>query len=120
MREIKTHLIVEDRDANMVFADDNKIGAGGAPCQYELWWAGPNYAVTIPFQNGSIVENGSTGTTNEAVLAVLIDRLEAFQAGDFPCEENAKAIEHLRAALACMHARTMERWKRGVKGEAAV
>jgi hypothetical protein len=39
---------------------------------------------TILFQNGPIAEAGVNGVTHEVLLAVLIDRLEAFQAGRRP------------------------------------
>ncbi len=54
------------------------------------------------------------GVTNEVLLAVVIDRLEGFQAGPFACEYNRLALEHARSALAFLHARSQERANRGV------
>ena len=56
------------------------------------------------------------GTTNEEVLAVLIDRLNYLQ-GKFPCKENAVAITHIETALLWLNKRTEDRKKRGVEGK---
>ena len=52
----------------------------------------------------------------EALLAVLIHRLDGFQAGRFECRENYQARKHLALALECLHARTRERIHKGVEG----
>ena len=56
------------------------------------------------------------GTTNEEVLAVLIDRLNFLQ-GKFPCRENAIALTHLETALLWLNKRTADRLARGVEGK---
>jgi hypothetical protein len=58
------------------------------------------------------------GTTNEAVLEVLIDRLNYLN-GKFPCRENSVALTHLDSALLWLNKRTNDRKKRGVEGKAA-
>lgn len=58
------------------------------------------------------------GTTNEAVLEVLIDRLKYLN-GKFPCRENAIVLTHLETALLWLEKRTNDRKKRGVEGKAA-
>lgn len=70
----------------------------------------------IKFQQGPIAEVGVNGIHNEQLLAIVIDRLEGFQAGPFPCEENAIAIEHLYGAMLELRARTAGRIARGVEG----
>lgn len=71
----------------------------------------------IQFQKGPRNVAGSTpGVIEGAVLAVLIDRLEAFQAGDYACGENAAALEHLHSALGWIKQRAHSRAKRGVLG----
>lgn len=55
------------------------------------------------------------GTTNEAVLEVLIDRL-MFLDEKMPNEQNAKAIHKLQGALEMLNRRTAERKARGVEG----
>lgn len=72
--------------------------------------------VDIVFQNGPIGEVGVNGVTQEALLAVLIDRLESFQSGQWACEENAFALNHLRDAQESLLRRTRRRMERGVEG----
>lgn len=70
----------------------------------------------IDFQQGPIAEVGVNGIHNEQLLAIVIDRLEGFQAGPFPCEENAIALEYLYGAMLELSARTAGRIARGVEG----
>lgn len=71
---------------------------------------------TVLFQNGPIKEAGVNGVTHEALLAILIDRLDAFQAGPFACDENAAAVADLRAAAAVLASRTRRRMTAGTEG----
>lgn len=64
------------------------------------------------------LETVNNGTTNEAVLEMLIDRLQ-FLNGKFPCRENAVALTHIETALMWLEKRTKDRLKRGVEGKAA-
>ena len=56
------------------------------------------------------------GTTNEEVLAVLIDRLGYLQS-KFACRENAIVLTHLETALLWLEKRTRDRKARGVEGK---
>ncbi len=72
---------------------------------------------TIQFQHGPRNEDDSKpGITEAALYAVLIDRLEAFQAGPFACSSNAHQLAHLRDALRLTRERVDERAERGVLG----
>jgi hypothetical protein len=85
----------------------------------QMW---PDGSVTIGqtcfigFQNGPIKEYGVNGITQEALLAVVIDRLRSFQAGPFSCRENSIALTHIEEALMWLQRRTVARIKRGVEG----
>jgi|ERR1035437_54150 hypothetical protein len=57
------------------------------------------------------------GTTNEQVLEVVIDRIEAMDK-KFPCIENNVALSNLRVALGNLNERTRQRRLRGVEGKA--
>lgn len=57
-----------------------------------------------------------TGTTNEEVLAMMIDRMEFLQT-ILPCRENVRVINKLREAVAVLNLRTEDRQKRGVEGK---
>ena len=70
----------------------------------------------IRFQKGPIGELGPNGIHNEDLIAMVIDRLESFQASEFSCRENALAITKLDEALHWLRHRTDERAKRGVEG----
>ena len=64
----------------------------------------------------AIKENGVNGCHNEDLIAVVIDRLQGFQAGEFSCRENAIAITKLEEALLWLNKRTQDRIRRGVEG----
>jgi hypothetical protein len=96
-------------------------GPGGANHHYDLILGdsvtgAPVKVVTIEFQNGPIAEAGSNGFTNEALLAVVIDRMRGFQSGQFACRDNAIALTHLEDALMRLQKRTRDRLARGVEG----
>ena len=70
-----------------------------------------------PIAEGSTeLKTVSDGTTNEELIAVLIDRLGFFQS-KFPCKENACAITKLEEGLMWLNKRTADRMKRNVEGK---
>jgi hypothetical protein len=71
----------------------------------------------VQFQDGPIGEVGVTGLSNEALLAVVEDRLRGFQSGPFACEDNKAAWAGVRSALTALKRRTVERMARGVEGK---
>ncbi len=64
--------------------------------------------------NGDVRDVGLNGLTHEALLAIVLDRLERFQTGTFACEENAKAGKKIKEALKILGERVKDRVKRGV------
>lgn len=56
------------------------------------------------------------GTTNEEVIAVLIDRMKYLN-GKFPCRENSIVITKLEESLMWLEKRTADRKARGVEGQ---
>src|ERR1051325_276783 len=109
-------------------------GQGGANHRYEMTGmdatTNPSRSQNEPdvsfcrqvvlFQNGPIKEFGVNGITQEALLAIVIDRLRSFQAGPFSCRENAIALTHCEEALMWLQRRTVARIKRGVEGTHAI
>lgn len=89
---------------------------GGAETLYMVQKDNGDYLTTIKFQDRP-VPDGVAGVTNEFLLEILIDRLEGFQSGEFPCEENAKALEYCKAALSALVERHEKRVNRGVQGK---
>lgn len=86
-------------------------GAGGAFIEYRISSLGdmnpegkraevPGVSTVLKFQSG-MPEDGKpiNGGSNEALLAVIEHRLKGFQAGDFPCNENAEALRCVQEAL---------------------
>jgi hypothetical protein len=126
MRELTTHKANECNDAISIKVMDEP-GCGGACHEYEIEWPDSlvdqpgcghygGHSATIRFQNGPIKEVGTNGLTHEALLAILIDRLAAFQAGPYACEENAEALDCLQNAIVFLKRRTEKRLARGVEG----
>jgi hypothetical protein len=72
------------------------------------------------FQNGAVKEAGPNGITDEALLGILIDRLQGFQSGKYSCRENALALTKMEEAMHWLQARTQARERRGVEGTMAV
>jgi len=93
-------------------------GPGNACHEYAIFVDGMEEAVgKIKFQKGPVQEAGPNGLTNESLLAVVIDRLQGFQAGDFSCRENALALTKLQEAMHWLQHRTLDRLKRRVEGK---
>lgn len=102
-------------------------GQGGACHEYLI---GPSEKTDPPaiegqfgfaqFQNGPIKEFGVNGCHQEDLLAIVIDRLQHFQAGEYACRENALALTKLEEAMHWLNHRTGERVKRGVEGTNAL
>ena len=74
------------------------------------------WSVAILFQNGPIAEVGVNGITDEALLAILIDRLRCYQAGPHACHMSQVALVKLDAAQDWLRRRTQARMARGVEG----
>lgn len=100
-------------------------GPSGASTKYDIIGmaelvpgVGPRtFGVNLRFQDGPIKsEEDMNGITNEALLAVVIDRMRGFQSGPFACRENALALTKLEEGLMWLQKRTRERLARGVEG----
>lgn len=117
-----TRTIIEHHDGHgltesiVVEADAQDAKAGGASHVYACYMSGVLVS-TIQFQHGARHVDGSTpGVVEGVLLAVLIDRLEGFQAGPYACQENADQLLCLRSALQLTKARADARAARGVLG----
>lgn len=123
-----TQAIVKHQEAGngaawTVRADERNPLNGNASHVYEVI-SGMNGERTdvqvIRFQNGPIGEVGVNGLTNEALLAIVADRLEGFQSSKWACLENEEALAHVKDALVALESRTSKRLARGVEGTSAV
>lgn len=120
-RRITTHEVNGLNEALLINVLDEP-GHGGACHEYQIRrWVhgeGDQYddaeMCLIKFQNGPIKEHGPNGISNEALLAIVRDRLECFQAGPYACDN--KALVHVVAAMDALASRTRDRVERGVEG----
>jgi hypothetical protein len=124
-RVITSHAVTPDEKLTIQVTDHP--GHGGAHHRYEIqgldtrknpsaFSDDPTGRLAIIFQNGTVPTVGTNGVTHEALLAIIIDRLACFQAGEYACSENAVALEHLRCAQLALQNRTRKRLERGVEG----
>lgn len=101
-------LLLDQMNAVVVEWCSDEGGPGSDPVFY--------MATRVAFQNGPIKEEGYNGLTQEALFAIIIDRLEGFQSGKFSCRENAVALTHTETALLWLTKRTLDRLARSVEG----
>ena len=76
-----------------------------------------NEYINIKFQDGPIQDNGVNGAQIEDVIDALVNRLQGFQKGGYPCRENALAITKLEEARLWLNERTRKRQEQGVEGK---
>lgn len=141
MREITSHKVNGLNEALTIMVTDEP-GAGGANHEYAITFRDEKLGgmerspiserhgrnCIISFQNGPIGETGVNGIsqaarqvlTEEALLAIVADRLQSFQAGPYACRENAIALTKVQEAMHWLHHRTRERMQRGVEGTSTI
>lgn len=119
MRELTDHIVSGDQAVQLKIEVMDEPGAGGANHDYRISWKdkdGVEIEQNVTFQNGPIKEVGINGVTSEAHIAITMDRLRRFQEGLYACNDNAEALRHFTAGLACLQRRTLARIARGVEG----
>lgn len=116
MKELPRHKPKDSKHQEKIYALDEP-GAGGAHLAYRIEGFDNEIEHTIYFQNGDPSEVGINGTTDEALIAIVIDRLSGFQEGKFPCEENAQALTNFALGLELLGLRTKKRIFAGVEGK---
>lgn len=116
MRTLTDHIVENDSVNHQLQIEImDEPGAGGANHWYEIKDQRGCMAKVL-FQNGPIKEVGVNGVTQEALLAIVIDRLRSFQAGPYSCRENAIALTHCEDALMWLQRRTRARIARNAEG----
>jgi hypothetical protein len=118
MRSITTH---KDAGLNEHISINvlDGAGTGGASHWYVISGEGLD-SVHVNFQVGGAKKSGLNGISNEALLAIVEDRLAGFQSGSYACTDNEIALNCVRGALQALHKRTEDRVTRGVEGELKV
>lgn len=127
MRQVKNHHVGMMKDMINIVAGEK--GPGGASMNYSIHHVVSNYdyvsrglsdpdvkTLDIFFQSGNPAEEVN-GITNEALLSVVLDRLEGFQSGEFKCRETAIAITKIEEALLWIGKRSQDRYDRKVEGK---
>lgn len=100
-------------------------GPGGASHEYEINYDEPDgkngrRVGFLQYQKGPRNEPGSTpGVVDLVPLAIVADRLRCFQAGPYPCRENALALTKIEEAMHWIKHRAEDRARRGVLGKSA-
>ena len=120
--------IQKENKLNAVYRYGN-VGPGGAYHDYAVVMTrsdvtedgfqvgGLITSAKIEFQNGPRTDpNARMGVLDCDLLEIVRDRLTAFQAGPYACEENAQALFHIEEALGWMAKRVEDRAKRNVLG----
>lgn len=123
MTTITKHMMPGDKNADLfpIFTADEQ-GNGGAHHHYRLVHG--DTETHLKFQNGGVSEVGAkwgrsggevgaNGITEAQLIAILIHRLECFQAGPFRSRENAITITKLEEALLWLHCAPA----RGIEGQ---
>lgn len=126
-RELTSHKVNGCNESLQICVMDAP-GSGGASHAYNVYgfhaksnpsadaFNNDDTCLKVLFQNGPIKEAGVNGITQEALLAIIEDRLVGFQSGPYACADNAEALDHIRAAMECLQRRTKARIARGVEG----
>jgi len=119
MRKITGHESNPINEAILITADNRDEANGNTSHVYDAEYTDQYERIRgshIEFQHGPIKEVGFNGITNEALIAILIDRYEGFQASKWACVENGVTLRCLREAMQSQVLRTQGREKRGVEG----
>ena len=121
MRKLHDHEIntFNAEHVGVLVMDDPDPNAGGACHSYGIEVidkGGRIYDVHLKFQHGPVKETGVNGITDQALIAIVLDRYRAFQLSKWANRETALSITHLEEALMWQHKRTLDRERRDVEG----
>lgn len=120
MRQVRHLAITEVEKGISITCDDRDNEKGGNMSHhYKLEYA-DGCEQGVSFQQGPVAENGINGITNEALLAIVIDRLEGAQEGPYKSRYNALAITKIEEAVLWLSRRTLDRQARGVEGTSKI
>lgn len=119
-REVLTHHDGGALNDKIRITAREPVGPGGASQCYQLDLHDPTGGDVSPtvlnFQSGNPAD-GINGWSNEALLAVVIDRLRGFDKGPFRTRQNSLALTNAEQALHWLKDRTGDRISRGVEGQ---
>lgn len=124
-RELFDHKVTKLNRENIVVETADPRGPDNAHHKYSISVLKPlnEYGgeiverCLINFQNGGLAEVGPNGITEQALLAVVLDRLRSFNEGQYRCRENSMMITKIEEALMWSGKRAADRASRGVEGQ---
>lgn len=111
LRELSEHRLDDDSDPKLRIIANTRGHESGLAKSYTVGVTG-KWGVSIDFKS----VGKENGVTEEALLAIVIDRLRAHQKGPFRCDQNRQALDLAERTLLCLHDRTEDRRHRGVEG----
>lgn len=114
MHDITTHRAPGLNDFIRIQAM-NEPGVGNANSEYIAYYA-EGKSILIKFQTGPVTKGKPNGLSDEALLAIVADRLINLQNGDFACQENVLALMKIQEAIQLLKDRTEVRAVGGVGG----
>lgn len=120
---IQCNALVDDSHKYTDVLCNGMPGVGGAPMHYAVTDKSGREVARLSFHEGPLAgENAGPvkGLMNENLIAIVADRIDAFQSGKYANDYNAVALEHLRAALKALSDRTAHRESEGKEGTHAV
>jgi hypothetical protein len=97
MRSLTEHIVIGAQAAQLKINVLDEPALDGASHDYVIAGGSGENPVTlahIRFENGPV-----NGVTDEALLAIVIDRLRGIQGGPLKGRENAIALTHIEEAL---------------------
>ena len=117
MREITDHHDGHGLAESIRIEADEFDSNGGMASHTYRAWIGDTKVAEVLFQQGPRNVSGSRpGALDSVLLAIVIDRMRAFNAGPFAARENALVLTHTQEALHWLKHRADDRARRGVLG----
>lgn len=129
-RELFDHRVTKLNRENIVVKTADLRGPDGAHHKYVIEVVKPARtsdetdviisSCEINFQDGGLQEAGPNGITEQALLAIVLDRLRSFNNGPYGCRENSIQITKIEEAMMWSGKRAADRAARGVEGTRSV
>jgi hypothetical protein len=117
MRTLTRHQINDVNGGICIVPGELTESAGGGCHTYSIaWGALPDQSILVRYQKGPLGEVGHNGLTDEALLVIVLDRLEQFQKGGLANRHTALAATAIEQGLMWLQERTRDRLRREVEG----